>query len=347
MDLKQAMMDLSLARGPSGREWVREESSVTAVARALLDEFTDRSWVDAHGSLIGVRENPGRPKLLLDAHLDEVSMTVTGQAEGFLRFSPLGIDPRILPATAVKVLAPEGELEGVITCLPPHVLSAEERKKPFKKDDLYIDCGLTEAEAETLTGCPVVYAAKPFLLGENRVCGKSLDDRACYLVLLRALELLKDEKLDVELYVVGSGQEENGGTGAATACYGIDPDFALVTDVTFGDTPDSPKDATYPMGGGPTISQGPILNRRLTALLKDCAKAEDVEYALEIASRGTGTNADDVQSAREGVPTVLVSIPLQYMHEPLEVIDLRDVEAAAKLIAAFVRRVGKEAAECV
>lgn len=343
MNLTQALFALSAARGPAGGEWVTPGTSVIETAKALLEPLADRVWVDGHGSLLGIRENPGKPRVLLDAHLDEVCLYITGQEEGYLTFRTIGLDPRILPDQCVRILGREGEISGVITCLPPHVLTTAQQDKPFDQKELFIDCGqLTEAQASALIGCPAVFATEPFLLGEGRICGKSLDDRSCWLMLLRAMELVKDEDLAVEVCLLGSTQEETGGSGAAVGAYALNPNWAIAADVTFADSPDSPKADTFPLGGGPTIGWGPTLNRALSQTLRDCAEELKLSWSLEILPHRTGTNADPIAISREGVPTALVSLPLRYMHEPMEVIDLKDLEAGAQLVAQCLRRLGKE-----
>ena len=342
MNLVQALFALSAARGPSGREWETGGTCVLDTARELLKPLVDESWTDPHGNLIGVRKKPGAPRVLLDAHLDEVCLFVTGQKEGFLTFLGRGTDPRLLPDTVVKVLTPDGELTGVVTCLPPHVLTQAEKDAPFELEDLFIDCGLSEQEAEGLIGCPVVYDTEPFLLAEHRLCGKSLDDRTCYAMFLRTLELVRDKDLAVEVYLVGSSQEETTGGGAAAAAYALDPDWAIVSDVTFGDSPDCSKEETFPLGGGVLLGWGPHLNRGLANLIRRTAEELDLACDLEIVPGDTGTNASDIQISREGVPTAMVSVPLRYMHTPREVIDLRDIETGARLVAGVLERLGRE-----
>ncbi len=341
MNITQALFALSTARGPSGAEWVQPGTGITDTAKALLEPLVDRTYTDSHGNLIGIKEKPGKPRVLLDAHLDEVCLYITGQKDGFLTFLTIGLDARILPDLTVKILTRSGEVDGVITCLPPHVLAPGQADKPFDPKDLYIDCGLDSEQAKALIGCPAVFSTEPFLLSEHRVCGKSLDNRSCFLVFLRALELIKNEDLALSIFLVGSTQEETGGTGASVAGFSLQPDYAIVSDVTFGDTPDSPKADTFALGGGPTIGWGPRLNRSLSQVLRDCAEQQGISFHLEVLPHGTGTNADNLQISREGVPTALVSIPLRYMHTPMEVIDLRDVEAAAQLVVAALRELAK------
>lgn len=343
MELKEQLFALSSAAGPTGCE-----GEAADLGAALLAPLVDRVERDRLGNVLGWRmaAEPDAKTLLLDAHLDEVALIVTGLEEGYLRFDAMhcGIDPRLLPGLRVRILS-ETPLCGVITCLPPHILTAEEQDKPFPLDKLRIDTGLTEEEAKRLVppGTPVIYGTKPFSLGADRVCGKSFDDRACFTLLLRVAELLKDRALPINVCFVGSMQEESSMAGSKTAAYTVDADYALVTDVTFGQTPDSPKEGTFPLGSGPIIGIGPILDRRLTNRLLDCAKRLSIPHEREISPGSTGTNAMQTQIARMGVPTLQISIPLQYMHTPTEVIDLRDVEQSAKLIAEFILSAGEGA----
>lgn len=343
MNLKEQLFALSAAAGPSGKE-----DEVTELAASLLTPYVDRLERDQLGNIMGWRisDHPGARTLLIDAHLDEVSLVVTGQEEGYLRFAQChnSIDPRILPGLRVRILS-ENPFEGIITCLPPHVLTAEEREQPFAIDILRIDTGLTAQQAEKLApvGTRIVYRTRPFSMGEHRVCGKSLDNRACFAMLLHTAELLAEQDLPINICFLGSVQEESGLTGIKPAAYTIQPDFALVTDATFGRTPDSPKEDTFPMNGGPVIGIGPILHRRLTGHLMDCARRLEIPFEKEFSARNTGTNAMQTQISRMGVPTMQISIPLQYMHTPLEVIDLRDLEQSSRLIAEFVLSAGEGA----
>ena len=192
-------------------------------------------------------------------------------------------------------------------------------------------------------GTRIAYATEPWTVGSH-FFGKSLDNRSCYLSLLRAMELTKDETLPVNVAVLGSVQEEQGGLGALTGAYAIHPDVALVADVTFGDSPDSPKG--YPLGSGVAIGYSPVLDREYTRTLQQLAEREKIPYVREAMSGSTGTNSMHTQIAGDGVPSVLLSLPLRYMHTPVEEIDLKDVEAVAKLIAAFLRSFGEEGQSC-
>lgn len=345
MDLRTILQTLAGEKGPSGFE-----EPVAKTARTLLAPYVDETYFDRLGSLIGVRRcgRENAPKLLLDAHLDEIGLMVTGIEEGFLRFTEIGgVDPRMLPDREVTVLAAE-PLFGVVACLPPHVQTKEDYDKAMPADELYIDVGLTQEEAERRIpiGAPITYRCGCFPLGEKRVCGKSMDDRACFTALLRCAELLKDEKLDVDLYLMGSTREEVNGAGALCGAFAIGPEACVAVDVTHGETPDvrNPKDRVTTLGGGPAIGLGPNCAKRLTGRLREKAAELGMDVQLEVMTGHTGTNAWGVQVAREGIATAVVSLPLRYMHTPVEVLDLSDLEGTARLLAAFVKDYGKEAA---
>ena len=299
------------------------------------------------GSVVGVRRcgRPGAKKLLLDAHLDEIGLIVTGHEDGFLRFRSIGgVDPRMLPDREVTVLTDPPRL-GVVACLPPHVQTAKDRDKTIPIAELYIDVGLSQEEAEKAipVGTPIVYREGCFPLGGEEVCGKAMDDRACFITLLRAAELLREEELDVDLYIMGSVREEVGGYGAQTATFAIAPDWCVAVDVTHGKTPDSPKHVTTAMGGGPAIGVGPNIARWMSTRLVDKARAQDIPCQLDVMEGNTGTNGWDMQISREGIATAIVSLPLKYMHTPIEVVRLSDIEDTARLLAAFAKDLGKEA----
>lgn len=345
LDVKKTLELLAGEKGPSGFE-----ESAAKTAQALLAPYVDETYFDRLGSLVGVKRcgKPDAPKILLDAHLDEIGLMVTGIEEGFLRFRAIGgVDPRMLPDREVTVLTEE-PLFGVVACLPPHVQSGKDYDKAMPIDRLYVDVGLTqeEAEAKIPIGTPITYRCGCFALGENRVCGKSMDDRACFAALLRCAELLDGEALDVDLYIMGSSREEVNGAGAACGAFAIAPDVCVAVDVTHGETPDvrNPKDRVMKLGGGPAIGLGPNCVRALTDQLRARAKELDMPIQLEVMTGHTGTNAWGVQVAREGIATAVASLPLRYMHTPVEVIDLGDLETLAKLLAAFVKDYGKGAA---
>ena len=200
-----------------------------------------------------------------------------------------------------------------------------------------------EAERAVPVGTPMVYRAGCFPLGEEQMCGKSMDDRACFVTLLRAAELLRDKELDVELHILGSTREEVSGAGAVVGTWAVAPHFCVAVDVTHGKTPDGPADKTFELGGGPAIGVGPNMTRWMTERMIAKAREHSIPYQLEIMSGHTGTNGWEMQISREGVATSVLSLPLKYMHTPVETLSLADMEGVAQLLAAFVEHLGKEA----
>ena len=343
--------ELTVTYGPSGYEDI--DWGIRDYLETQLRPVCDAVWADTMGNLIGVKRcgRPDAKKLLLDAHMDEVGLIVTGIENGFLRFTALGgIDARVLPATAVGVRMhdPYGTaryswMSGVIDTMPPHALKAEDMEKAVPIEDLVIDVGLTQSEAEAYVplGTAAVFCTWPSRLRNDRLAGKTLDDRACVEVILRVLRELQGQNLGVDIYCMFSTQEELGTRGASVGVYGIDPDVALVLDVTHGKTPDTQGIELMELGGGPAIGVGPNMTRKVTETLIRLAEDENIPYQLEVMSGNSGTNAWPIQISRGGVATGVLSVPLRYMHTPNEVIDLADVAHTARLVTAFARNIGE------
>ena len=336
---------LCAAGGPSGFE-----GPAVLAARELLEPLMDEVWTDRLGSLVGVRRcgRPGAKKLLLDAHLDEIGFLVTGHDEGFLRFAPLGgVDPRMLPDREVVILT-DPPIHGVVACLPPHVQTAGDMDKSLPIKDLFLDVGLSQeaSQKKIPIGTPATYRGGCAPLGADLLCGKALDDRAGFAVLLDVLERLQGKELDVDLYVLGSTQEETHSSGAITAAYEIAPNLCVAVDVTHGDSPDASKNETFKLGGGPVIGVGPNCARSLSGRLRELAVELDMPVQTEVMSGSSGTNAWPIQVSREGVATAVLSIPERYMHTPVEVVHRKDLEDTAKLLAAFVESLGEGEETC-
>lgn len=336
MELRDRIIELASMQGPSGFE-----EKVAARVSDLLKECMDEVQTDVMGNVIALKKSnvPNAKKLLLDAHIDEIGLIVTGIEKGFLRFSTLGgVDPRMLPNREVSVLT-EPERMGVVACMPPHVLSSEDMDKATPAKEMVIDVGLTQEQAEELIplGTPISFRTGAQMFGNEGICGKSLDDRACVAILLTVADMLKNEQLPVDLYVMASTQEEVGCRGAKTGVFAVEPDFCVAVDVTHGDTPDAAADKTLKYGGGAAIGVGPNMNRNITDRLISLAKRENIPYQIEVMSGNTGTNGWVMQVSREGVSTAVVSLPLRYMHSPVETIQLRDAESVTKLLCTFVK----------
>ena len=341
MDYEKVLGHLCALAGPSGFE-----TEVAEAAAELLRPLMDEVSIDRMGNVIGVRRcgKENAPKLLLDAHLDEIGFIITGHEEGFLRFHQLGgVDPRMLPDRELTIMT-NPPIHGVVACMPPHVQSGEDMDMSQPITELCIDVGLSQEEAERLipVGTPAVYRTGCMPLHGGLFCGKSLDDRSCFSIFLDTAEQLKEEQLDVDLYILGSTDEEIHSSGAITATYSIAPDLCVAVDVTHGDSPDASKEETFDLNGGPVIGLGPNCTRWMADRFKRKAKELDMHYQLEVMPGNTGTNGWPMQTIREGIATALLSLPLRYMHTPVEVVSRKDMEECATLLAAFIRGIGEE-----
>lgn len=343
MNYEEVLGELCALPGPSGFE-----GQAARAGAELLKPWMDEAAVDPMGNVVAVRRcgRPNASKLLLDAHLDEIGFMITGHEDGYCRIAPLGgVDPRMLPDRELVVLARE-PVVGVVACLPPHIQTQADFDRAIPIRELYLDVGMSqeEAQARIPVGTPAVYRAGCAPLGEKYLCGKALDDRACFAVLADAAEQLKDETLDVDLYILGSTQEETHSTGAITAAYGIVPQMCVAVDVTHGDSPDASKDKTFPLGGGPVIGRGPNCTRWMSSRLEETAKRLDMSCQIEVMAGHSGTNGWPLQISREGIATAVLSVPLRYMHTPVETVCRSDLSDTAKLLAEFIRGIGEEAA---
>jgi putative aminopeptidase FrvX len=271
------------------------------------------------------------------SHIDE---------KGFLKVvSSGGWDAQVLVGQRVEVLTAAGPVPGVIGRKPPHLMEDDERSKAVKLKGLHVDIGARDGEhARELVavGDPLVIDAKPVELPNGRLTSRSLDNRLGAYVALEAVRLVAEAGgAHGPVAAVGAVQEEIGAHGARTAAFGLEPGVAIATDVTHAtDAPgvEPGQTGAHGLGDGPVIGRGPVLNPRVTELLQAAAADEGIEYTMEAAGRGTWTDADELHLSRAGVPTGGVWIPLRYMHSPVELVQLDDVEAAAKLIAAFALR---------
>lgn len=340
MNMRERMKDLCTLRAPAGFE-----GPAAARIMELAKPYVDEAYTDTMGNAIAVRRcgKSGARKLMLEAHMDEIGLIVTGYEQGFLRFASLGgVDPRMLPALEVRILAEETYF-GVIDTMPPHALSAEDMEKAFDADKLLINTGMREEEVKKKIplGTPVVFAAEYTELGESRICCKSQDDRACVAILLQVLENVSEYALDVDLIALFAAQEEIGGRGARTATFALAPDFAVAVDVTHAHTPDAKKTETLELCGGPAIAVGPNMNANITNALIGISKENGWPWQTEVISGNSGTDGWEIQVSREGVSTAVVSLPLRYMHTPSEVCDLADVDACVRLLTELVRKAGE------
>lgn len=330
---------LLLAVGPSGFEG---EAAEVFLEKAKTFAQAER---DRHGNAYA-RLNPGgRPKVLLLGHMDEIGVIVSHVEEGgFLRLKPLGgWDPQVLVGQRLRFLGKRGHVLGVVGRKAVHVLKERERKEAVALEDLFADIGAQDREealAHLEVGAVGVLDQPPqWLLGE-RLVSKALDNRLGAFVVLEALRLLQG-RTQAEVVAVATVQEEIGAFGARTAAFREAPDLALVVDVHHDSTTpgmDKARVGEAALGKGVVLDTGPFVDQEVFRGLRRAAEAEGIPYVLHAHGRFSGTDADEVAKVREGIPTGILSIPLRYMHSPVEMVDFKDVERAVRLLAAYVAR---------
>lgn len=333
--MKDMLIQLCSADGVTGFE-----GHAAQKAAELLAPYCDRVEFDSCGSVLGWKScgKPNAKTVLLDAHLDQIGFMVTDVLDGgFLRFTQVGgIDPRMLLGAEVTILT-ETPRYGVISCTPPHLLAAGEQNKAVPMHEMLIDTGLLDAKSVIPIGTPIVFAQPPYELTDGQITGKCLDDRAGFVSIVEAMKQLKDTDLQVDIVVCGSVHEETDSLGALAASFRVAPDYGIAVDVSHAKTPDSGSDEAFAFGGGVLVGMGPNLHRGLTNRMIKTARAEEIPYQIEVMEGNTGTNAWDMQVVRSGIAMGLLSIPLKYMHTPIETIKLCDVQAVSDLMAAFLK----------
>ncbi len=333
------------------------EDEVRELLKKLVKPYVDELRVDALGNLIAIRKGKTKTKLMLDAHMDEIGFMISYiDGDGFLRFAPIGgWDERIIPSHAMTVLTQSGKkIKGIVGTPPPHILSEEDRKKPYKLEHLFVDVGATSREEVAKMGIrigsPAVIAYPFERLQEPFVTGKALDDRAGCLVILKILESFQKQDPDVTIYASFAVCEEVGLRGAHTAAYQIEPDLALALETTVGaDVPEIPA-ARQPsgLGKGPAISvadRSLIVNPKLVQKMADIAKSEKIPYQFKVPPFGS-TDAGAIHQSRGGVLAGVISTPCRYIHSPFSILRLDDLENTIKLATAFVKRGREILAEC-
>jgi len=256
-----------------------------------------------------------------------------------------GWDPQVLVGQRVQLFTRDGIVPGVVGRKPPHLTDAEERKKAMRLKDLHVDIGAKdgdEARSMVAPGDPAVIAAEPVELPNGRLVSRALDNRLGVFVAIEVARRVKEAGGGAgPVAGVAAVQEEIGAHGARVMAFGLEPALAVVVDVTHAtDAPgvDPGELGDHGLGSGPVITRGAIVSRAVNDLLDEVAAAEGIECSTEAAGRHTGTDADAVHFSRTGVATAVVSIPLRYMHSPVELVDLADVEATIRLITALALR---------
>ncbi len=329
------------APSPSGFETAAQE-----VIRARMKKITKDISIDVMGNLTGIINKNGRPKVMLAAHCDEVGFMVKYISDdGFIYFTTIGgIDAHLVPGRRVYIHTDKGKVLGVIGKKAIHLMEEEERKKVAKIEDMWIDIGAKnkkETEKIVNIGDPITFTDGLEILRDELLISRDFDDKMGAYLVVEIMDGLKDKKFSSSLYGVITVQEEIGLRGAIPSTFRVEPDIGICIEVAHAtDHPsvDKKKIGEYKIGAGPVISRGANINPKLFNLLVDTAKREKIPYQVLGEPGRTGTDANVMQLSKKGVATILVSVPLRYMHTPVELLSTKDLDNTARLIIALMKR---------
>lgn len=328
------------------------EMKIQSVVKRRMSRYVDDISVDVHGNLIAAFNPQGKVRVMLSGHCDQIGMMVRHiDDNGYIIVNEVGgLDPTVLPGSHVTIHTTSGPISGVLGHRPIHLISPAERGTKLELKKLWIDIGAKdgkEVRSRVSVGDSVTYELGVTKLGKHIISSPGCDNRVGTFVVMEALRLVASEvkrskSFPVALFSASTVQEEIGLRGAKTAAYSIHPLVGIAVDVTHAsDNPGAEVKelGSVKLGGGPTISRGPNINPVLEGLLRETAKRKKIPHQLIAAPGATGTDANMIQISRGGVATALIGLPNRYMHTQVELVDLRDLEAAAKLIAQTALRI--------
>ena len=346
MNLPEFLPELLRQPGLSG-----DEAPVRAFLARHWEPFADEIKVSPIGTLTALHRGTApepRPRVLFAAHMDTIGMMVSQISGKFLHIAPVGgLDPRVLPGQKVTVHTKDGALPGVLTATPDRLLPEEMRGKPVPITHLLVDVGMSARQVarRVSIGDRITFDQPPQMLGDETIMGPGLDNRASAAAFTMALELLKNRQHAWDAYFAATVQEEETLGGAKTIAYELKPDIAVAVDVTFAEGPGVKEPRGFPLGEGIVLGLGPNVHPKVHDAVKDVADRLEIPYKVEYQPTHSGTDAIALQVAGAGAATMVVSIPLRYMHTPVEVVSLKDIRRAARLIAEFVVSLEDEPSE--
>lgn len=333
MTEKELCLSLCNCNGTPG-----DETEISQKAQNILSEYMNAE-IDTLGNVVATCNENGKIKIVLEAHMDRVGLVVRGIDEnGFLLIDKVGgTDARTLVGANVVVFGKE-KLSGVVCSTPPHLAKKGDEGAVIDISALAVDIGCSKEKAEQLVsiGDRAIIDTNAVELLSGRISAPALDDRSGMAAVISAVKSVSSKLKNVALTVVFSTQEEVGGSGAKTAAFGFDADYAICVDVGFGSDLLCDRTQTIDLEKGASIGISPVLDRKLMLELKAIAKKNDIPFQHDVMSGRTGTNADNICNSKGGVKTALLSLPLRNMHTPVEVISLKDVKLTADLICAFI-----------
>ena len=336
MSLADKIKKLTNAYGVSG-----DEFRISKIAAELMAPYCDRVEIDDFGNVLGYRDCgiPSAKTVMLDAHIDQIGFLITEVTEeGFLRFTTVGgVDQRMLLGSELTVLTKKGPILGIVAAIPPHLQKDGDDKKSVSIPEMVVDIGMTGEQAKKVVrvGDYMAFANDAMELQGDALCGKAFDDRACLVCLLHTMDLLQGKPLAVNVVVSASTKEETGFQGGISAGFKVQPDYAIAVDVTHARTGDAPQ-VIVKLGDGPNVDMGSNSNPKFAKRVIEVARAKQIPHIVTSCPAGSGTNAWPIQMQGQGVTTLVVSLPLKYMHSPVEMLRMSDVKNVGKLIAAFI-----------
>lgn len=295
------------------------------------------------GSLHALRKGGGsepRPRILITAHMDAIGLMVTGLTNGLLRITEVGgVDSRILPGQPVMVHGRRA-VPGIVLQPNDRLLPAKAQGNPVGRAHLFVDTGLPAKELAELVrvGDLISFDTQPIELGGETLSGHSLDNRASVAALTLCMQELQHISHAWDVWFAATVQEEETLGGAFTSPFAIRPDIAVAVDVTFGRGPGSSDYRTFSLGRGPTLGWGPNVHPAIFRRFKEISDKLDIPTHTEVMPRHSGTDAFAMQVVAEGIPTMVVGIPLRYMHTPVEMVSLKDIQRAGHLLAEVIAR---------
>ena len=310
-----------------------------------VQQFCEESYTDSYGNAVAVLNKGGSPRLMLAAHADEIAMTVNFiSTDGFIYVRKLGgVDAAITKAQRVLIHSRKGPVKGVVGNVAPHLMRDESERRAPKIHDLFIDIGVDSkkaAEKWVEIGDPVTLDEKFEILRGDIVVARAFDNRIGTFAVAETLRVLREGKgkLQAEVCAVSNIMEEVGLFGARQIAYSLQPDLALVVDVTHATdypTINQNQHGDIKLGKGPTVTRGGCNHRVVLERIEETARAQKIKLQYEAASATTGTDTDVIFWTRGGIPSALISLPNRYMHSPVELVHLKDLKKIPELMAAF------------
>jgi endoglucanase len=347
VDILPFLKKLTTTPGLSGYE-----APIRTVLEAAWRPLTDEIAVSRLGSLHAIKRGSGaepRKRLLVSAHMDIIGLMVTAIVDGFLRVTEIGgLDPRVLPGQLVTVHG-RRDLPAMVVQPPAHLLPPDNQSGPVKLSNLLVDTGLLPTQVSRLVrpGDLISFAQPPVEMQNQTLASRYLDNRASLAALTECLNQLQGKAHQWDIWATATTQEEETFAGAYSTAFQARPDLAVIVDVTFASSPGTPSHRAFPLGKGPTLGYGPNIHPDLHMAFKDLADKLEIPYKVEVMPLHSGTEAYAIQVAAEGIPTMVLFIPIRYMHTPVEIVSLKDINRVGRLIAEYAASLDESSLEAL